>query len=170
MESNPLVNEINAAASNAGISEKRLKADISPTYLPTSGIFNGWKIVNPNEPTAHIRVTCEDGSSISVGTLKALAFHGAKETASFRKVENPESPMNGKFVLVGTSAVNPHLGGTMAEVTARLQGKAFKAEPVELITLQVKTDPTTKAVTGYSTEAQAKSALTVKKYYKIELI
>lgn len=160
--------QIQAEALAGGISEKRLENDIKATYLPENGTFTGYEIAYPNTRSAHIRLTCEDGSSISVGTLKALAFNGNMENASFRKVENPESVINGGFVLTGTTAINPHLSGKMADLADRLIGRSFIAKPVERITLSVKTDKDGN-VLPYKTENEARKSLVVKKFYEVEL-
>jgi hypothetical protein len=153
---------INQKATEAGINQKRLDADIRATYLPEKGTFVGWDISSPGTPTAHLRMVCEDGNSISVGTLKALAYKGAIAEAKFRKVERADSPMVGKFVLVGTEAVNPNLGGKMADVVAKLVGKDFEASPVELVTLGFNPD-------GYKSEADAKKALINRTFYTVKI-
>lgn len=168
MERTERAKAIEAEALAGGISESRLNSDIKATYLPESGTFTGYEIANPNTRTAHIRLTCEDGSSISVGTLKALAFNGSMEEAKFRKVENPTSPVNGGFVLVGTSAINPHLSGKMADLADRLIGKSFKAKAIERVTLGVKTNEQG-VVQPYKSESEAKKALIVRKFYEVEL-
>ena len=162
MERTERAKKINAEALSAGIAESRLESDVRMTYLPKSGKFVDYEIMGGGTPTAHIRLVCEDGASISVGTLKALAFNGSKKDAKFRQVENPASPMNGKFVLTGTTAINPNLGGRMADVCDRLIGKEFTAEPVERVTLPYRAE-------GFATEAEAKANVTVKTFYKVEL-
>lgn len=163
MELSERAKEIRDKAIEAGISEKRLDSDVRATYLPEEGEFIGYEISNAGEPTAHIRVTCSDGSSISVGTIKALAFAGSKEEAKFRKVTTESSPLFGKFSLTGQTAVNPHIGGKQHEVVDRLIGKKFKAEPVELVTLSYNEQ-------GYATEKIARDNLVIKKFYKVTLL
>lgn len=169
MERSERAKRIESEALAGGITQQRLDSDIRATYLPEQGKFTGYEISNPNTRTAHLRMTCEDGSSISVGTLKALAYDGSMESAKFRKVENPTSPVNGGFVLVGTSAINPHLGGKMADLVDRLIGKEFKAKPVERVTLGVKTD-NAGIVLPYKSETEAKKALVIKKFYEVEIL
>jgi hypothetical protein len=168
MELNEISKKVKAEALAAGISEKRLDTDIVSANLPEKGKFVGYEIANPNQPTAHIRMIADDGSRVPVGNLKALAFFGNKETAKFRKVDNPESPINGGWVLTGTQAVNPNLGGKMPDVVAFLLNKEFTAEPLELLTLSVKSD--NNKVVPFATEKQAKENLIVKKYFKVTLL
>lgn len=162
MERTERASKIQAEALAAGISEKRLDNDIRMTYLPPTGQFTDYEIVGSGTSTAHIRLNTSDGNSISVGTLKALAFKGSKDDATFRKVENPESPMNGKFVLTGTSAVNPEMGGKMADLADRLIGKQFEATPEERVTLPYNAN-------GYESEAKAKKAVVTKTFYRVIL-
>ena len=163
MELSERAKRIRDEAIKAGISEKRLDSDVRATHLPEEGEFIGYEISNEGQPTAHIRVTCSDGSSISVGTLKALAFSGSKEEAKFRKVTTEGSPLFGKFSLTGQTAVNPNIGGKQHEVVDRLIGRKFKSEPVELVTLSYNEQ-------GYATEAQARNNLVIKRFYKVTLL
>lgn len=168
MEKKEIIVAVEEAAKSAGISEKKLNADISATYLPETGKFVGWKVANPGETTAHIRMLSDDGSSISVGTLKALAFTGKVKDAKFKKIENPSSPINGGYVLTGTTAVNPNISGKMAEVVANLMDRNFVAEPVELVTLSVKSE--NNKVVPFTTEDEAKSHLITRKFYRVKLV
>jgi hypothetical protein len=163
-----LSNKIRSEALSGGVNEKRLDSDIRPSYLPPKGKFVGYEIANPNQPTAHIRVIADDGSSISIGTLKALAFFGKMESAKFRKVDNPDSPVNGGYVLVGTQPVNPNLGGKMTDVVARLIDREFEATPESAITLSVKNEGG--KVVPYLRESDAMGALINKTFYKVTLI
>lgn len=164
MEKSEKILEIEGKAKQAGITEKRLENDIRSTYLPSEGKFVDYEIIPKNgNISPYIRLKANDGNSISVGTLKAMAFHGSIEDAKFRKVENSQSPLHGKYVLTGTKAVNPHLGGKMAETVANLLDKSFTAEPVELVTMNYDEN-------GYDTEAKAKKALVSKTFYRVKLV
>ena len=167
MEKSEMIKKITEEAISAGISEKRLNQDIVSANLPNSGKFVAYEIANPGEATAHIRMVSDDGSRVSIGNLKALAYFGNMENATFRKVENPASPINGGWVLTGTQAINPHLGGKMAETVAFLMDKTFEAEPLELITLSVKSADN--KVIPFKTEAEARKNLIVKRYFKVTL-
>jgi len=163
-----LSQKIRSEAITAGINPKRLDNDIRPSYLPPKGKFVDYEIANPNQPTAHIRVISDDGSSISVGTLKALAFFGEAGKAQFRKVDNPDSVVNGGYVLIGTQPVNPSLGGTITDVAARVIGRSFTAEPIPAVTLSVKNE--NGKVVPYLRESDAMNALITKTFYKVTLV
>ncbi len=167
-ENKELSEKIRAEAISAGINVKRLDSDIVVANLPAKGKFVGYEIANKNQPTAHIRMLSDDGSKVPIGNLKALAFFGNMENASFRQVSNPESPINGGWVLTGTQAVNPHLGGKMTDVVARLIDKEFEAEPVELITLSVKSE--NNKVIPFDRESDARKALVIKRYFKVKIL
>jgi len=168
MELNEISKKVKAEALAAGISEKRLDTDIVSANLPEKGKFVGYEIANPNQPTAHIRMIADDGSKIPLGNLKSLAYFGSRETAKFRKIDNPESPINGGWVLTGTQAINPNLGGKMPEVVAFLLNKEFKAEPLELLTLSVKSD--NGKIVPFATEKSAKDNLVTKRFFKVTLL
>ncbi len=165
---------IETALVKAGFKASRINNDVTPTYLPPIGKFIGWeiigggevdedgKVVREAEQTANLRLITEDGCSISIGSIKALAFAGEEAHAKFREVDNVDSPLIGKFVLIGTTPINPHLSGKMAVLTARLVGKDFEAKPVPRITLRYKRE-------GYASETEAREALTTKDFYHITL-
>ena len=167
MEKAELIKKVTDEAKKAGISEKRLNADIAFSNLPEKGKFVGYEIANPNTPMAHIRLIADDGSKVPISNLKALAFFGDKGSSTFRKVENPESPINGGYVLTGTQAVNPQLGGKMAEVVANLLDKEFESKPLDLITLAVKSD--NNKVVPFKSEAEARKNLISKRFFKVTL-
>lgn len=154
MEKKELIEEIESAAIEAGISRDKINNSARPTYLPQSGKFVSWKI-DGERNFAHIRVLTEDNNSISVGTLKALAFFGDIKDAKFVNRDN-------KFYLTGVKPVNPHIGGKMAEVAANLIGRNFKATPAEAVVLRFNE-------TGYSSAEEAMENLVVKTFYKVEL-
>lgn len=160
MERTERAQKIHSEALAAGIAENRLENDVRMTYLPESGSFTDYEIVGAGTPTAHIRLCTDSGASISVGTLKALAFNGTVKDAKFRQVDRKDSPMHGKFVLTGTTAINPHLGGKMADVCDRLIGKSFKANRVERVTLPYRAE-------GYPTETDAKKSAVVRTFYEV---
>ena len=162
METSKKASEIREYALKHGISEKKLDQAFMATYLPDHGKFVGYVIAQEGTAMAHLRMVCEDGSSISIGALKALAFNGTPENAKFSKVENKESSVFGKWVMKGTEAVNPQFGGKQEDIIELLIGKSFKASAVERLTL-------TFLDGGYATEKAARDKIVAKKFYEVKL-
>lgn len=164
MERSEFYKRVEAAALKAGIKQSRLDSNIETTYLPPVGKFVDFKTANDGEPTAHIRLVTDSGHSISVGTLRALAFNGTKDEAPFRQVEK-ESVIKGGYVLTGTSKVNPHLKGNMIEVIEELVGHPFTAKKIERVTIDMKSEKG--VIIPFASEAEARKALRVKTYYEV---
>lgn len=162
METLGKASEIRKFAIDNGISEKKLDQAFMATYLPDHGKFVGYVIAQKGTDMAHLRMVCEDGASISIGSLKALAFNGTPEQAKFSKVENKDSVVFGKWVMKGTEAVNPQFGGKQEDIIELLLGKSFTAEAVERLTVAFLEG-------GYSTEKAAKDKIVSKKYYTVKL-
>ena len=150
--------ELRKAAKAAGVKESRLDKAIQSYSLPEEGEFVDVDIVGGEYP--HIVMVTKSGHKVSISTLQAIAHFGSKDTATFAKIEKDNSPLKGKFYLKGTT-LNPHLSGDQAIVGFNLIGKPFKASKVEGYVLPFNDK-------GY-TESSAKSSMTTKTFYKVEL-
>ena len=152
------VSELRTAAKAAGVKDSRLDKAVESYNLPEEGEFTEVQLVEGEFP--HIRIVTNLGNKISLSGLQAMAHFGSKESVTFEKIKK-EGPLKGKVYVKG-SLLNPHLSGDQSEVAFRLKGKSFKATPVTGVILPF-------AANGY-TEAAAKSAITTKTFYKVELV
>lgn len=168
MERSELISKLTNEAKEAGISEKRLNQDMRPTYLPKKGKFVGYKIEQPNTVMSHFRLITECGNSISVSGLKAMAFFGTPEKATFRMVTDENSVMKGGYVLIGTRQVNPHISGKMVEIVADWIGKEFTAKPLDLVTVNVSSKDN--KIVPYTSEDEARKNLITKTYYEVKAV
>ena len=161
--------------SKNGLSEKsyknKMESTINATYLPKSGKFVSLKfaeVVNTistkeedSKNLNHWRVVTDKGDSISLSSLQALTHKGSADSVVLKQVTRENSALKGKFV-VSSQAVNPQLVGKQVDIAARLIGKEFEAEEIEGYILPFKAE-------GYSTEDEARKALTTKTFYKVTL-
>lgn len=154
------VEDLRSFAKQKGVKESRLEKAVRVYSLPKSGTFAKAGVVDGE--FAHIFIETVEGDRISISGIQANAHIGSVDEAKFRKIMKEGSPLKGKLMLIG-SIVNPKLTGDQAVVAKKLEGKSFEAEEIEAIVLPYDE-------TGYSTETQAKKALTTKKLYRINLV
>ena len=163
------ISAFEAELKSAGMDEAKISADIQANYLPESGTFESYEIVNANQPTVHVRMLTTNGGSISLNGLRGVAHFGDKESITLGKIEKAGSTLNGKFAMKSVTNINPQLGGKIAKVVSNLLGRDFKAVATPGYVLRTKLGADLKPV-GYDTEAKAKEAIVSKNFYKVEII
>lgn len=131
------VEEIMKFAKDNGISDSKLEKAANATFLPKEGRFVSWAIEGEKEAeingkkvdTRHLRVYTASGDSISVSSLQGGGFDG--EVVKQLGIDVKESQKSG-FYLIRNKTVNPELQGNQATIVAKLIGKSFTAEPIDL--------------------------------------
>ena len=159
------------AAKSAGVSSERLdKMIIDPittNSLPKAGTFTGYEFKGDGVFT-HPRMLTNTGDSISFSAIKLIAHRGTKDTAIFKQA-SPTSKISGALVLSG-KAVNPTLLRSDAALSEYLTGKTFKASPVDVVVLPVRSGVDGKMVPFMpDEETVAREALNIKTVYEITL-
>lgn len=173
MEKKELIAKITADAVEGGVKESTVSRQNVRSFLPKNGKFTGYKVMNPNQPTAYLALSTTNGGLVSVSNLLGQGFRGAKEDCKFRQVTREDSVIKNGYVLTGTTPVNPWLAGSQAEVVAELLDKEFtKGSANELIVLPPKNETAkdgTSKIVPYLSEKEARENLTTRTMYSFEL-
>lgn len=148
------------------LTEEQIKKATEPgvvgNSLPVEGVFGTYSKSGEGE-FKHLRMNVEASTdSVSIANIKLVAPKKG-EPIEFDVIKKEGSPLKGKYFLKGKS-INPKFAQySTLELIAYLEGKKFRAVPVDTLSLPY-------LPTGY-TKAMAKSeALVVKGAYQIEIV
>ena len=170
------VKELSEKLQQAGITKARLDGAQSSTYLPESGRFIDFEVINPvnkaelseenkqklengeaiEDNFTHVVVKTETGEQIS---LSRLQISGVKKEDFNRETANFSKSRNGKYFLKG-DAINPHLSGNQAALIKKLMNRNFIAKECEVVVTEF-------SKMGYNKSDDVKTK--IQKSYLIEL-
>lgn len=159
--------QVIAAAEQAGINDSKLENAVELYSLPKTGTFKELVLKQGENAEgvnmSHLAITTDSGEIISLSALQRFGFFGSKTDAIENLKEKVSGKNEGTFTLRGVECKNPKLTGNQAKIGLFLQGKKFKANPVDGFILDYKES-------GYSTIEEAEKGLIQKTFYEVSLL